>query len=256
VALLYAHRGASAELPENTLPAFHRAIEVGAGALETDAHLTRDGHVVLSHDPDGARCAGVPRALRASTLAEVRSWDVGRAFRARRRGLPEARFVMPTLDELLAELPGVPINVDVKDHDAHAARAVVDVVRRRKAQDRVTLASFDAATLRTVRRLGYEGATGAGSSEVLRLILLPERAFRRFPLAARAAQLPLRAGPFALDTPAFVAKVHALGMALHYWTIDDPAEASRLLALGADGIMTDDPARIAPVFARATPSRT
>jgi glycerophosphoryl diester phosphodiesterase len=253
VALLFAHRGASAELPENTLPAFHRALEVGAGALETDAHLTRDGHVVLSHDPGGARCAGVPRPIRASTLAEVRSWDMGCVFRRSHR-VPATRFVMPTLDELLAELPGVPVNVDVKDHDAHAARAVVDVVRRRKAEDRVTLASFDAATLRVVRRLGYEGATSTGSSEVLRLILLPERALRRFPLAARAAQLPLRVGPFSLDTPAFVAKVHALGMALHYWTIDDPAEATRLLALGADGIMTNDPARIAPVFARATPA--
>jgi len=248
-AVFYAHRGATAELPENTLPAFRRAIEVGAAALETDAHLTRDGHVVLAHDAGGTRCAGVPRFLRSATLAELRTWDMGRTFRARHAGLAGDRFVIPTLDELLAELPGVPLNVDIKDHDDHAARAVVDVVRRRRAQDRVLLASFDAGTLRTVRRLGYEGATGLGQSEATRLILLPEPLLRRFPLAGQAAQLPVRAGPFALDTPAFVAKVHALGLLLHYWTINDAAEAERLLALGADGIMTDDPARIAPVFA-------
>ena len=243
--VLYAHRGAAAELPENTLPAFRRALEVGATALETDAHLTRDGHVVLAHDADGGRCAGIPRAIRQCTLAEVRAWDMGHTFRARHPDTPAERFAMPTLDEVLAELPGVPFNVDVKDHDAHAARAVVDVVRRRRAEGRVLLASFDAATLRTARRLGYEGATGLGQSEALRLLLLPERALRLFPLAGRAAQLPVRAGPLRLDTPAFVAKVHALGLALHYWTIDDPTEARRLLALGADGIMTDDPARIA-----------
>ena len=249
MAVLYAHRGASAELPENTLPAFHRALQMGATAIETDAHLTRDGHVVLAHDADGERCAGVRRAIRQATLAEVRAWDMGRTFRERHAGAPPERFPMPTLDELLNDLPDVPLNVDVKDHDAHAARAVVEVVRRRRAQDRVLLASFDAATLRCVRRLGYEGATSLAGSEVLRLVLLPERLLRRFPLAARAAQIPVRAGPFALDTPAFVAKVHALGMVLHYWTIDDPAEARRLLALGADGIMSNDPARVAPVLA-------
>src|ERR1700689_2026557 len=118
---LYAHRGAAVELPENTLPAFRLALELGADAIETDAHLTRDGHVVLSHDPSGERCAGVPRAIRQSTLAEVRAWDMGHAFRERHPGAPAERFLIPTLDELLTQLPGVPLNVDVKDHDAHAA---------------------------------------------------------------------------------------------------------------------------------------
>ena len=247
--VLYAHRGASAELPENTLPAFHRALERGATALETDAHLTRDGHVVLAHDEDGVRCAGIPVPIRQATLAEVRAWDMGHTFRAGHPDTPADRFTIPTLDELLAELPGVPVNVDIKNHDAHAARAVVEVVRRRHAEDRVTLASFDAGTLRAVRRLGYAGATSLGASEAARLALLPAAALRLFPLAGMAAQLPLRAGPVRLDTPAFVAKVRALGLLLHYWTIDDPAEALRLQALGPDGIMTNDPARIAPVLA-------
>jgi len=247
--LLYAHRGASAELPENTLPAFRRALERGADALETDAHLTRDGHVVLSHDGDGGRCAGVRVPIRRATLAEVRTWDVGHAFRARHPDAPPDRFTMPTLDEVLAELPSVPLNIDIKDHDAHAARAVVDVIRRRRAQHRVLLASFDAGTLRAVRRLGYEGATSLGASEVLRLVGLPVGALLRVPLAGAAAQIPINYGPVRLDTPAFVAKVHALGLQLHYWTIDDPAEARRLRAAGADGIMTNDPARIAPALA-------
>ncbi len=257
--VLYAHRGAAGELPENTLPAFRRALEVGATALETDAHLTRDGHVVLVHDDSGARTAGVSRAVRQATLAEVRGWDVGHAFRARRAARseppPPGRFTMPTLDELLAELPGVAVNVDIKDHDAHAARAVVDVVRRHRAQDRVLLASFDAGTLRVVRRLGYEGATGLGASEMAPLLFLPERALRLLPIAGRAAQIPPRLRRIALDTPAVVARIHGLRLALHYWTIDDPAEAERLLHLGADGIMTNEPARLAPVFARFAAAR-
>jgi glycerophosphoryl diester phosphodiesterase len=246
--ILYAHRGASGELPENTVPAFRRALEVGANALETDVHLTRDGHVVVSHDPTGERTAGIPRPIDATTLDELRTWDVGRVFRAGRPDIPPRAFTMPTLEEVLAEFPGVPFNVDIKRHDAWAARAVVDVVRRRHAQARVRLASFDAATLRVVRRLGYEGPTSLGASEILRLVCLPERVLRVLPLAGDAAQIPVKQGPLRLDTPEFIAKVHALGLVVHYWTIDDPSEAERLLKAGADGIMTNEPARLATLF--------
>jgi glycerophosphoryl diester phosphodiesterase len=250
--VLYAHRGAAAELPENTLPSFRRALEVGATALETDVHLTRDGHVVVSHDPTGARTAGVPRAIRDATLAEVRAWDVGRAFRERRGGPPGA-FTMPTLEELVTAFPGVSLNVDIKQHDAGAAAAVVAVVRRLRAEARVLLTSFDGSTIQRVRRLGYEGPTGLGRAEVARLAFLPMAALRLFPLHGKAAQIPTRIGPLRLDSRALVDKAHALGIEVHYWTINDPAEAERLIALGADAIMTDDPAAIAPVLRRAPP---
>src|SRR5580700_6228813 len=103
---LYAHRGAAAELPENTLPAFVRALERGATAIETDCHLTKDGEVVLSHDPTVTLTDGRTRTLAASTLEEVRSWNVA-------RGHP-GTFTIPTLEEALEQLPGVPLNVDCK----------------------------------------------------------------------------------------------------------------------------------------------
>ena len=157
---------------------------------------------------------------------------------------------MPTLEEVLRDLPPVPLNIDIKRHDDHAARAVVELVRRHRAEERVLLASFDAGTLRTVRRLGYEGRTGMGVSEILRLVFLPERALRLRPFKGAAAQVSPRVGPVALDRSAFVARAHGLGLMVDYWTINDPEDAARMLRLGADGIMTDDPARIAPVFAR------
>jgi glycerophosphoryl diester phosphodiesterase len=247
---LYAHRGAARDLPENTLPAFRRALDVGATALETDVHLTRDGHVVISHDPTGERAAGVRRAVCDATLAEVRGWDVGRTFRAARPEIGDAPFTAPTLEELLVEAPGVPINVDIKQHEAAAVDAVVAVIRRLRAEERVLLTSFSSATIRRVRRLGYEGPTGLGQSEILRLAYGPELLLRMAPLRGAAAQMPPRAGPLVLDRASLVAKAHALGLLVHYWTINEPAEAERLLEVGADGIMTDDPAAIAPVFAR------
>ena len=247
---LYAHRGASRDLPENTLPAFRRALELGADALETDAHLTRDGHVVLSHDPTCERTAGIERPIRGATLAEVRRWDVGRRFRAARPEIGDARYVVPTLEELLAEVPGVPINVDIKQHDDATARAVVEVLRATRAQDRVLVTSFDPGTLRAVRRLGYEGRTGLDRNELLALALLPSPLAARLRPRGRATQVPTRAGPLALDRRVFIDKSHALGLPVEYWTVNDPSEAERLLDLGADGIMTDDPAAIVPVFER------
>ena len=73
---LYGHRGAPAHLPENTLPAFERALADGANSLEIDVHPTADGHFVVAHDPDGQRMAGVAEDIRSSTLDQVKKWNV------------------------------------------------------------------------------------------------------------------------------------------------------------------------------------
>lgn len=250
---LYAHRGASADLPENTIPAFLRALEVGATAIETDVHCTRDGHAVLCHDPTGEAAAGVRRAIRDTPLAELRTWDVGCGRGVRRRlASPGERFAMPTLEEALRALPDVPFNVDIKQHDGATAREVVAAVRRAGAEARVLLTSFDARTVQGVRDLGYGGPTGLGQREILRLLGLPVAVLERFPLRGRAAQVPVSVGPLRLDRRAFIDKAHRLGLEVHYWTINEPAEGERLLALGADAIMTDDPAALAPVLRRVS----
>jgi len=241
---LYAHRGAAAELPENTLPAFRLALELGADAIETDAHLTRDGHVVLSHDPTGRRMCGIPTPIARATLDEVRSWNAGAALGAGRR----ETYRIPTLEEALRELPGVPFNVDAKSRHPEMVERVLDVVNRARAADRTLIASFDARTLRKVRRLGYPGPTGLARSEVLRLLALPRRVLARFPLRGAAAQIPYRIYGIDLGTRAVVDKCHALGLEVHYWTVNEPALATRLLEVGADAIMTDDPRVIGPVL--------
>jgi glycerophosphoryl diester phosphodiesterase len=257
---LYAHRGAAAELPENTLPAFRLALELGADALETDAHLTLDGHVVLSHDATGERMCGIPKPIEHSTVDEVRSWDAGAKFVPSGRagsagsGAPGdgahagATFRIPTLEEALRELPGVRFNVDAKSRHPDMVGRLLDVVNRAQATDRTLIASFHADTLRKVRRSGYRGETGLAQSEVVRLLALPPRALAWLPLRGSAAQLPYRIYGVDLGTRAVVDKCHALGLDVHYWTVNEPALANRLLDVGADAIMTDDPRAIAPVL--------
>jgi glycerophosphoryl diester phosphodiesterase len=226
VTRVYAHRGASRELPENTMAAFRRAIALGADALETDVHATADGVLVTSHDPDGARVFGVARRIAECPWSEVRQWGA------------------PSLEEMVAAFPGIPINVDLK---VDAAALAVPLLRRMGAEEQVTLASFSSATLRRVRALGYGGPTSLGRSEVTRLLSLPA-AMQRGPLAPPgvAAQLPI-----SLAKPWVIRRCHGLGLRVDYWTVNEPALAHSLIAMGADGIMTDDPATIVPAIRRA-----
>jgi glycerophosphoryl diester phosphodiesterase len=250
--LLYSHRGASKERPENTLPSFRRAAEIGVDAFETDAHMTADGHVVVSHDPTGARMCGVAKEIRKTIRVEVQSWDAGLGFVDENGARPFAggECRIPTLAQLLAEFPDTPLNIDIKQSDPPMVPQVLEVVRRYDAEQRVTLASFSEDTMREVRRRGYRGPTALAKNEILKLLAVPRWVRRFAPIAGTAAQLPVRAAHIDLSRRRIIDKCHALGLRVDYWTINDPQEAQRLLDAGADGIMTDDPAAIAPVFER------
>jgi glycerophosphoryl diester phosphodiesterase len=252
--IVYAHRGASLERPENTLVSFRRALELGADALETDVHLTADGAVVACHDPHGERVAGVPRSIAASSLVEVRGWDAGYVFvdaRGERPFMGQGHRV-PTLDELLGELPKVRLNVDLKSEAPELVARFLEIVRRHDAEARVVAASFRRGPLRRLRVAGWRGEISLARVEFAGAWLVPRRLQRRYPPGTRA-QIPTRAGPFSLATPRLLAKLRALGLAVDYWTINDPTEAKRLVALGADGIMTDDPARVVPAVREGEP---
>jgi glycerophosphoryl diester phosphodiesterase len=249
---LYAHRGASAELPENTLPSFARALEIpGVDALEMDVHMTRDGHAIVSHDPTAERMGGIPAAWREIDLAEARRFDMGRGFVAPDGGKPFAGkgFRVPTFEEVLVELPEVILNVDIKQAQPTMVKPLLALIRRRRAEHRVLLASFRYRTLFEVRRRGYDGDTALSQPEVAALLAAPGKTFGRARLIGNCAQIPTHVGPISLSRPAFLDKCHAIGLRVDYWTINDPAQARQLLDLGADGIMTDDPRAIAPVFA-------
>jgi glycerophosphoryl diester phosphodiesterase len=240
---IYAHRGASAEYPENTMEAFRRALACGVDALEMDIHATADGVLVVHHDPDGKRMCGVPRPIASVTWDELRSWNAGAGFVAPDGTRPFARDALriPRFADVVSEFAGVPLNVDLK-HDI--AAPTVTLLRRLAAEARVCLASFDVRTMRRVRALGYAGPTALSRAEVIASLLLPAPV-RRGPLRVRAARAQL---PLSLGRRWVIRRMRALGLAVDYWTVDDPDLARRLVALGADGIMTNDPARIVPAL--------
>ena len=251
--LVYAHRGAAIELPENTLPSFRRAIELGADALETDVHLTRDGEIVAVHDPDGRRIAGVDRRVAETSLREVQAWDAGFAFVDTNGARPflGKGYRIPTLDQLLSELPEVTLNVDLKDEQPALVDRFIEVVRGHRAEERVIGASFQQATLERLRACGYRGQTSLARREFLHCWLVPAWLRRGGPPGNRA-QIPTHVGPFSIATRRTVDKLHTLGLGVDYWTVNDPDMVPRLLEIGADGIMPDDPGRIVPAVRAAS----
>lgn len=236
------------------MPAFERAVEVGVDALEMDVHLTRDGHLIVAHDDTAARMAAVPAAWSSLDLAEARRLDVGWGFVAADGSRPFAGtgISAPTFEEVLDAFPSVRINVDLKG--SASVTAMLALLERKRATDRVTLASFQTATAVAVRRAKYTGETALSQGEVITLLGMPALLWRQLPFTGNAAQVPVRQGRIRFDRPAFIAKCHNLGLRVDFWVVDDRAEAERLLALGADGIMTNDPAALQGVIAtsRAT----
>ncbi|MCO5165506.1 MAG: glycerophosphodiester phosphodiesterase [Planctomycetes bacterium] len=255
------HRGARGLAPENTLEGFRRALEAGVDMLELDVQLTRDGDVVVIHDPLVDRTtdwAGPgPGAVAALSLAELARLDAGHAFTPdggqsfpfRGQGVR-----IPRLVEVLEALPGVLITVEVKSpHPALVAQVVALV--RRHAPERVVLASADHATLRALRRAAPELPSSFSGREVRDFYLLSRLGLTGllFRSPGRLIQAPLwsdhdRGRGLRLVGPALLRAAHASGRAVHVWTVNEPATMRALIALGVDGITTDRPDVLAEVL--------
>lgn len=247
--LLFGHRGASIERPENTIASFERALQLGVDVLELDVHATRDGVFAVSHDATGERMCNVKKAFRDCTWAEVSDWDAGWGFvdAAGQRPYAGRGVRLARLERLLAEFSSL-FNVDVKQASFEQVANLVKLVRAEKAEERVLFTSFSGRTVSRLRRAGYRGPLGLSRPDAVRLLLLPRFIQKALGFAGTRAQLPPTWGPFALGSARFIERGHRLGLGMDYWVINERQQAEELLSQGADGIITDDPATIAEAF--------
>ncbi|MGH3109116.1 MAG: glycerophosphodiester phosphodiesterase [Rubrobacter sp.] len=251
-----AHRGASDMAPENTIEAFRLAVEAGAGGLELDVHMTRDGHIVVIHDATVDRTTSGSGAVSEMTLHELRKLDAGHNFRPdggptrpyRGRGVR-----VPTLGEVLEEFPGVAVNIDIKAGTPGIEEAVFGVLREANALRRAIVVSTPHATVKRFRKVsGGHVSTGGSKWEIgLFYVLSRLRLERLVRPAYDALQVPLRHRGILVVTPRFVRAAHARGVRVDAWTINDADEMRRLLGLGVDVIMTDRPGTLAEVLDRS-----
>ncbi len=226
----FAHRGGTSAAPENTMPAFEHAVDLGYRYLETDVHLSADGVLMAFHDPDLSRTCDVDGTIAEMTADELADVRV------------DGRASIPLMSELLERFPEVRFNIDCKS-DA-AAGPLAALLRLHEAIDRVCLGSFSHARLTKLRTLlGPELLSCMSPQEVATLRLVG----RVTGSADRVAQVPVRYGAatgpkgITIVTERFVRNAHRRGVPVHVWTIDDADEMHRLLDLGVDGIMTDRP---------------
>jgi len=249
-----AHRGASARAPENTLEAFRLAVESGAGGLELDVHLTRDGHVVVIHDPTLDRTTNRTGAVSEMTLDELREPDAGHNFSPDGSTLPYRglNLRIPTLVEVLREFPGVAVNIDMKADRPGIESAVLDVLREADAEGRALVVSSRYGAVRLFRRIsGGRVSTGASRWETGIFYLFSNlRLERLLRPAYDALQVPPRHRGIPLVTRRFVEAAHDSNVRVDAWTINETGEMHRLLDLGVDVIMTDRPETLADVLER------
>lgn len=252
--LAFAHRGGARTFPENTLLAFEGAIAMGYRHIETDVHLTRDGEIVCFHDATLDRTTNGKGLLRERTLRELRELDAAHHFSPDGRTTPYRGqgITIPTFEEALALHPDVKWNVEIKPRSKEAVEKVVSFLEARGLEDRVLLAAADDRTNAWIReRTRGRFATSPGIRGVFLYWLGVRLGLSRFMRPSfDALQVPPTHGPLVVVDERFVEAAHAHGVEVHVWTIDDPAEMRRLVSLGVDGIMTDEPARLLEVLGR------
>ncbi|MEZ5911645.1 MAG: glycerophosphodiester phosphodiesterase [Paracoccaceae bacterium] len=234
--LIFAHRGGSLEVEENTMAAFAHAVALGYSHIETDVQATRDGVAVVFHDDTLTRLCGTPERV------DELSWD---ELNSRRTlgGAP-----IPRLDELLAAWPDLKINLEAKSDAAVVPMA--EVIEKAGALERICVGSFSARRTSALRdRLGPGLCWSPAHAGVLGLWL---RGWH-LPLASpgfAVVQVPTHFRGLPVVTPRFLRAAHGQGVAVHVWTVDDAAEMERLLDMGVDGLMSDRPSLLKRVMAR------
>jgi len=253
--IVIGHRGAAGERPENTLPSFVRALEVGAAILETDAHPTRDGDAVLFHDHELGRTTDGSGPIAARSLAELRALDAGHRFsRDGGRSFPYRGhgIGIPTLAQTLDALPGARLNIELKQDAPGFLTRVLDVLRDAGREETTLLTAAEDALMDALRAAVAarcaKVALGASAGDVLRFVRAALDGEKPDP-RVMALQIPAEFAGRPLVTPRLVAHARAHGVQVHVWTINEPDEMVRLLELGVHGLVTDHPARLAALLA-------
>lgn len=294
---LQGHRGARGLAPENTLPAFATALSLGVSTLEFDVNLTKDGHLLVGHDPvllphlarlDGQWVKTPGPAIWQAPLAELQRYDVGRLDPSTRYGqtYPEQKAIdgtrMPLLDQVFALVAksgnsAVRFNIETKLNPAKPdesappeqfATALVLAIRNAGLANRASIQSFDWRTLKEAARLAPEiprahlTIEGGNSDNVQRgqpgaspwLGGLDADDHPSTPALVKAAGGQIWSPFWRNVTPELVAEAHKLGLQVIPWTVNDPAEMDRLIAMQVDGLISDYPDRLrSAVQARGLP---
>lgn len=228
--IIIAHRGASAVAPEGTRAAIREAARAGAHMIELDVQMTRDGRLVIFHDDRLERTTDGAGRASSAPYARLARLDAGSWFHPRFSG--ERILLMSQALRLIPRRMMVNLELKRTTRRRQLVRRFVRVARAARIGTRLLVSSFDPGLLRLLQAAG-----------VARALICHTRADASLQRAIRlrcTAWHPVHT----LATPSGIARAHAAGLRVHAWTVDDPGLARRLSRWGADGIFTNDPARL------------
>ena len=243
VELNIAHRGGASLAPENTLAAFSHAASLGVDALELDVHATADGVVVVIHDDTVDGTTDGTGMIKDMTFEQLRTLDAGYQFTSDGGATFPYRgmgVVVPTLEEVLSAFPDLPFAIEIKQATPRINDAVMDVIDTTGATDRAQIASLFDDVLLELRAARPEIFTSMGAAEIAEFLALAPEDESTYVPPARVIQAPKSS----VDET-FVSRANRVGVTVHAWTVNDPAEMRTLLDLHVNGIMTDDPETLA-----------
>ncbi|MBQ8765777.1 MAG: glycerophosphodiester phosphodiesterase [Clostridia bacterium] len=234
--LVLAHRGANKVAPQNTIPAFKKAMEFNADGLETDVHLSSDGHIVICHNYTVDETSNGTGRVDEMTLAQLKSFDFGSYFNEDFKGVS-----LPTLSELLDLTKSMSlINIEIKPpkKDCDLVKRVVETIHEYGIVDNSIVSCFDPECIRLVKEIDSNVKTGLlyEDDELGREIMTFGVAKYCEQLKANAAH-PHRK----LITQKEVMELHNLGMAVNPWTVNLEEEIIRFAKWGCDAIISDVP---------------
>ena len=244
-----AHRGGAGEWPGETVVAYQHAVDAGVDVLEMDVYLTKDDELVLMHNPTVNGTTNGKGLIAGKTVSELKDLDAGykwsddgnRTFRYRGQGI-----TVPTLKEIFETFPNMRMNIEMKPATKSPVDRLSRLIAEHEMTDRVLVASFVQEYLREFREASPRVATSASATKLLKFFLLNNSFVNgSFTPDADAFQIWETIVPqqFA-RARRFVDRIHRLNVPVHAWTVNDPVEMQRLIALDVDGIITDYPTRL------------
>lgn len=236
--VVIAHRGGADLWPENTVEAFAGAVALGSDVLEMDVFFTADRVPVVIHDETVDRTTNGRGPIESFTLAELQQLDAAVEF----PNLVGTGIVVPTVEEVFAAFPGVPMIVEIKPNDLFLADEVIRLVSRYDRVDITLLGSFHHDVLVHIRQADPRLATHMSEGEIIPFLvgslLFSERLFSP---PAPAVLVPPRSGPIPVLTGRFIRAAQERGLFVAAWTINDAEEMATLLDRGVQGLITDRP---------------
>jgi glycerophosphoryl diester phosphodiesterase len=246
--LVIAHQGGDGLWPGDTLFAFERAVELGVDVLEMDAHITRDGQIVLIHDEEVDRTTDGTGLVEEMTLAELKQLDAaykwsndgGQTFPYRGQGIQ-----VPTLEELFHKFPQMRYVIEIKLTQNPIDGPLCELIRKYHMQDNVMVSSFHDEAMRNFRETCPEVSTSASRTEVRNFVLLGKAFLSGF-LAPHYQSIqppydPKESLNIPIMTKRFIRESHAKNIKVEPWTVNDPALMKQYIGWGVDGIITDRP---------------